>query len=123
MRVFLDCRYWRMGCGALVTLILLAGQRPALEAQTLTARLVADIQRGKLQDFDFVKAAFIAGGVTDERELLQCHRSYLEKRKEVLENCRGQQSAGVLLAELHRAMHQKVLLGRYQAGATDLRIV
>ena len=120
---FCTWRTVRRWLGAFVAASCCLVAAASARGETLSERLIADAKDGELNQFDYVAAAFIAGGVTDEQELKRCLADYAAKRSQVLESCRATSSAGERLAELHRAMHQRMLRGQYQSAASDLRVV
>jgi hypothetical protein len=68
-----------------------------------------------------VSAALIASGETSDVRLAEARRRYLAVRGAILRSV-AQRPPGELPAALHAELHEKILIGSYQAGATDLRI-
>ncbi len=103
---------------ALCGLLLLAS--PAL-AQLPSDRLLADARAGRLDELDFLEAALIAGGASDECELIGWLDSYAERRQAIVAATSGLTTPD-RLAAIHAALHQRVLTGEYQIAASDLRL-
>jgi hypothetical protein len=103
---------------------------PAVHAQThdppqpadVTRRLLDDARDGDLDGFDLPTAALVASGVEDECELAGWLGDYGQKRAEVLHEALAT-SSGHPLTALHRAMHERLLTGRYRSTASDLRLL
>jgi len=88
----------------------------------VTRRLLDDAPDGRLDAFDLPTAALVASGVEDECELAGWLSDYYEKRAEALEHARSTLPDARLLA-IHRAMHERLLIGRYRSTASDLRLL
>jgi hypothetical protein len=85
-------------------------------------RLLADARDdGRLAEFDFLSAALVAGGVEQECQLDGWRGDYVARRAAMVEWARHEFPKRKRLAALHAAMHQRVLVGRYDATASDLR--
>jgi len=93
----------------------------AAAAQSPGERLFADAQDGRLDEIDFLEAALIAGGASDECELIGWLDSYAERRTRIL-----RETAGVVgserLAAIHAALHRLLLTGEYRIAASDVRL-
>jgi len=89
-------------------------------ADSLDARLLADGADGELNEHEFISAALIASGVADGCELAQWQRAYAELQTAALENAQGG-STSERLAAIQSALHERILIGRYVASASDLR--
>jgi len=70
---------------------------------------------------DFFAAALIASGVEDECELPGWIHYYAEQRQKVLANVDSGSPADRLRA-IHAALHARILTGKYQTTASDLRL-
>ena len=88
---------------------------------SLDQAFLADARDGALDRFDLPSACLIAGGVRDEVELAT-------ERQRLAATCAviaGQVPAHLTLAdrarELVQRMHEQVLVGQYERGASDLR--
>lgn len=87
---------------------------------SLESRLLADARDGMLHDFDLLSACLIAGGVTGERELMT-ERSLLAAALARAQHIPQQGTAQQRAAAIHEQLHRRVLTGRYDKHATDLR--
>ncbi len=119
---------WRRRCAAVVNwrrrwaaaLILLAvGMDPALGGD-LTARLLDDARDGRLDDFDFLPAALIAGGIDGQCELEGWLDRYAMLREKLLQSL-PTSDAPECLEAIHEGLHEQILTGQYEASASDLR--
>jgi hypothetical protein len=88
--------------------------------QTLTDRLMDDAQDGRLDDLSFIDAALIASGVEDQAELDRWLTSYEAMRGELLAEHEWSPS-GRRLSRLLTAIQERLLVGRYDAAASDVR--
>jgi tetratricopeptide (TPR) repeat protein len=95
-------------------------------AQSLSDRLLADARDGQLDEFEFVSAALVAGGVDDECELGGWLDLYRERRAALLNDLRLddllKSTPASRLQAIHAALHKTLLTGTYQADASDLRL-
>jgi tetratricopeptide (TPR) repeat protein len=89
-------------------------------AGDLNDRLVTDLGDGRLDNCDFVGAALVASGVSDECELAGWLAAYDDRRQAVLDSLADYAPELRLLA-LHQGLHEHVLTGRYETAASDLR--
>jgi tetratricopeptide (TPR) repeat protein len=108
----------RRCAGALILLAIAVG--PALGGD-LTGRLRDDARDGQLNEFDFVSAALIAGGIDDECELQGWLDRYLDRREGLLSSLPTSEPWNQLEA-IHEALHEQLLIGKYDAAASDLRL-
>jgi tetratricopeptide (TPR) repeat protein len=113
---------WLVGCfRPLPALLSLALALAApVQAEPLDIRLLADAADGELDEHDFISAGLIAGGVTDGRELARWMSIYGELRLAALASLKGS-SLNERLAAMKSALHERILVGRYMASASDLR--
>ena len=108
----------RIGYGVAVFCALCC-PTPAV-AESLDERLVTDAADGKLDEYDFLSAALIAGGVSDGCELEHWRRTYAELRATALVAAHSNK-ANEKLAAIQAALHERILVGSYQTAASDLR--
>jgi tetratricopeptide (TPR) repeat protein len=101
----------------LAALWLLAA--PALAAD-VNDRLLRDARDGRLDDFDFVTAALIAGGADDECELSGWLDWHIQRRDQLLDSIPTALPTEKLQT-IHDALHDQILTGNYQVAASDLR--
>jgi hypothetical protein len=106
---------------ALVAAAWLLGFAAQGRAEGLSERLVRDAADSRLDVFDCAAAAFIASGVESEQELAPWLALYHLREKEILAAARMEHDVPLPHA-IHRALHERVLTGRYRAEATDLRV-
>jgi len=118
MAVFHSPRSPRWCALALAGLLLVA---PAVPAESLSDRLLADARDGRLDDLDFVAAALIAGGTNDECELTGWLDSYAQRRTRLLREISGFAEPD-RLATIHSVLHQRLLTGEYRLAASDVRV-
>ena len=109
----------RIWCALVLSMV--AWITTPLAASDLSDRLVLDARDGRLDDFDFITAALIAGGVDDECELAGWTHRYAEKRDELL-NSISAHSPMERLQAVHNALHAQVLCGMYDPLVNDLRL-
>jgi tetratricopeptide (TPR) repeat protein len=102
---------------ALAGLLLFA---PAVPAEPLSDRLLADARDGRLDQLGLVAAAVIAGGTHDECELSGWLDVYAERRSRLLREI-SERPAADRLAAIHSALHQRLLTGEYRIAASDMR--
>jgi tetratricopeptide (TPR) repeat protein len=104
--------------------IFLAGIVPGESArgQSPGERLLADAADRRLDDFDFVSACLIAGGVTDARELAALHSQFQGLRQRIDFAAIRALPAGDRALELHARLHAQILVGSYRQEASDLRL-
>jgi tetratricopeptide (TPR) repeat protein len=105
---------------AAAALALLSTLIAPAKANDLTQRLVNDATDGRLDECDFLSAALIAGGVSDECELAGWIDAYGQRRQAVLESL-ADYAPELRLAALHHGLHEHVLTGRYETAASDIR--
>lgn len=98
--------------------VVTAGTLPA--AESLEERLLADAADGRLNRYDLVSAALVASGETSETRLAEARRRYLAARSAILYRVAHRPTAE-LPAALHAELHARILVGSYQAEASDLR--
>ena len=91
-----------------------------ITAANLSERLVDDARDGRLDDFDFIAAALIAGGVEDECELSGWLDWHAQRRALLLDSL-PDGTTGERLRAIHGALHGQILTGEYQTAASDLR--
>jgi tetratricopeptide (TPR) repeat protein len=113
---------WPVGrcCERLAPLFLALVLIAPVQAQPLDTRLFADAADGELDEHDFISAALIASGVTDDCGLAQWQSIYGELRSAALASLKGS-SLKERLAATKLALHERILVGRYRASASDLR--
>jgi len=87
----------------------------------LTERLLDDARDGQLNEFEFVTAALIAGGIDDECELEGWLDRYLDRREGLLRSLPTSEPREQW-EQIHDALHQQFLTGQYDATASDLRL-
>lgn len=111
-------REWQSAwCCALLAAALAGGEAlPA--ADGLSRRLMEDAEDGRLDQFELISAALVAGGVEGERELAAWSALYRLQRNDALKTVRGEQGGALAI---HRALHERLLAGGYRAEASDLR--
>jgi tetratricopeptide (TPR) repeat protein len=102
-------------------LILLAMAVGPVHGGDLTERLLDDARDGQLNEFDFVTAALVAGGIDDECELQGWLDRYLDCRESLLGSLPTSEPWQQLEA-IHEALHEQLLSGKYDATASDLRL-
>jgi len=102
---------------AALALMLLPGKASAGD---LSDRLLVDVRDGRLDNGDFLAAAFVASGVSDECDLAGWLAAYDERRQSVLESLADYAPELRLLA-IHQGLHEHILTGRYETTASDLR--
>jgi tetratricopeptide (TPR) repeat protein len=110
--------YVRRTCALVLCLSVLAAPTAG---QTLTGRLVDDARDGRLDEFSFIAAALIASGVEDRAELDRWLASYAPVRSALLaaiERSPGRPT----ISRLHAEMKKRLLVGRYDEAATDVRL-
>src|SRR4029079_3273748 len=110
--------FLRRRCAA--ALLVLMALAASAFGDHLTERLVEDARDGRLEEFDFVSAAFNAGGVTDQCDLDGWLDRYETSREAILQSL-PTSDATDLFDTLHEALHQRLLTGAYDATASDLR--
>jgi tetratricopeptide (TPR) repeat protein len=93
---------------------------PALAAD-VNDRLLRDARDGRLEDFDFVTAALIAGGADDECELSGWLDRHAQRRDQLLDSIPTAPAIEQLQA-IHDALHDQILKGNYEVAASDLRM-
>ena len=101
---------------AILSVLLVAG---AARAESLDRRLLRDAADGELDDHGFIAAALIASGVISGDELGRWQRIY-EERIAALDL----PAAGTIhdrLRATRTVLHERFLVGRYVASASDLR--
>lgn len=108
----------RRCAGALLVLAMLAA--PA-SSSDLTERLINDARDGRLDTFDFLSAALIAGGIDDACELDGWLDRYFEQREPLLSSLPTSESLQPY-ESIHEALHERFLTGRYEATASDVRL-
>jgi tetratricopeptide (TPR) repeat protein len=106
-------------CALALSGLLLLGSSAL--GESLSDRLLADARDGRLDQLDFVEAALIAGGASDECELNGWLNSYAERRGRLLRDL-SVSAASERLAAIHAALHRHVLTGEYRLAASDLRL-
>jgi hypothetical protein len=102
--------------------VLAVGPADRAGAEELSARLLADSADGKLDQFDLFSAALIAGGVSDEGELADCHKRLSDALAGCTPAALVEMATDQRAETLVRILHKQVLVGRYDREATDLRI-
>jgi tetratricopeptide (TPR) repeat protein len=107
-------------CLAIFLTGVLAGE--SARCQSLNERLLADAADRRLDDFDFVSAYLIAGGVTDARELAELHSQFEELRQRIDPAAIRALPVGVRAQELRARLHSQILVGSYRQEASDLRL-
>ena len=117
--VLLPQRRWRCALWACLVCVIAA---PVAFAESLDERLLADTADGRLDHFDLLSAALIAGGVSDACELDMWRGIHAELRGQISAEWTNSSDVTDRLTRIHAAMHEQILVGGYHATATDLRI-
>jgi hypothetical protein len=108
---------WRYALALGAAMLLVA---PAM-AQPLPDRRLDAVGGGRLNGGDFFTAALIASGVEDACELGGWVDCYAERRNQLLSDIPASSSLDRLRA-IHAALHEQILVGKYEAVASDLRL-
>ncbi|HEX5105281.1 MAG TPA: hypothetical protein VFV87_15785 [Pirellulaceae bacterium] len=113
--MILPVRWW------LLTFLLLV---PAVDAaaESLDARLLADARDGRLDEFDFLSACLIAGGVSDPAELAEATSEAADVRARLDLASLRELPPLPRARELHDRLHARILQGTYRQDASDLRL-
>ncbi len=109
---------WRRRC-ATALIVLAMGAAPA-RGSDLPERLLNDARDGRLDDFEWMAAALIAGGVGNECELEGWLDRYSQLRENLLQSL-PTSDAEQCFEAIHGALHELLLTGQYEASASDLR--
>jgi tetratricopeptide (TPR) repeat protein len=117
---------WRWCAVALFALARLAAPVSAdnLSGRLLNnlgERLLDDLRDGRLDEFDFLTAALVAGGAEDECELSGWLDCYADHRRHLLDSLPTSPPVEQLRA-IHDALHEQILKGKYRTAASDLRL-
>ncbi len=115
----LTSRAWRLAAILGGLLFSLPAQCELTSAQSLERRLLLDAADGELDEHDFIAATLIASGVASGEELAKWRRDY-----ESIVAATELPDAGTLddrLQAIQTALHERFLIGRYVASASDLR--
>jgi hypothetical protein len=109
-----DSRVWR-----LLAILGVSLFTAAVSGQSLDQRLLLDAADGELDDHDFISAALVASGVSDDCELATWRRAYEEQAAAIDLPAAG--PIKMRLKAIQAALHEQFLTGTYVASASDLR--